>query len=127
LTPCGGVNFDPRGLYLNKLGRHSLEDVSCQISKHLRFRFFTRRFFKIFCKVIFCLPWQEVFFMDSYSLNNFGRTSCKEHSCRFLTNLAKWFKGRSCLKKLMTHRRTDAQTHRPWAITKAHLEHIVVR
>jgi hypothetical protein len=36
---------------LNKLDRHSLEDVSCQISKLYLFGFFERRYFKFFLLV----------------------------------------------------------------------------
>jgi hypothetical protein len=32
--PRGGTNFKLQGFYLNKLGRDSLEDVSCQIPEN---------------------------------------------------------------------------------------------
>jgi hypothetical protein len=49
--PLGWGQFWPHGFYLNKLDRHSLEDVSCQISKLYLFGFFNRRYFKIFLSV----------------------------------------------------------------------------
>jgi hypothetical protein len=56
--------------------------------------------------------------MEFNFLKTFIRVSCKEHPCKVSTNLAKWFRRRSCLKKLLTDARTDDGQ---WAITKAHL------
>jgi len=53
------------------------------------------------------LPWQLQFIVEFNSLNKFVRDSWKEHLCKVSTNLAKWFWRRSCLKTLLTHRRTN--------------------
>ena len=59
------------------------------------------------------------------SLNNFDSGPPRDHSCEVWSKSNKWFQGRCCLKKLLMHARTmdDGQ----WAITKAHLEHFVLR
>jgi hypothetical protein len=70
------------------------------------------------------LPWQPEFLREFNTLNNFGRASCKGQPCKVSTNLAEWFRRRSCLKIFLMHGQTnDGQ----WAITKAHLEDIVLR
>jgi hypothetical protein len=63
-----------------QIGRHSLEDVSYQISKLQLFGFVGRRF------IFFLLPWQPEFCMEFNSLNNFQRLSPKEHSCEVWIN-----------------------------------------
>ena len=96
---------------MNNLGRGPPGNASCKISKLQVFWFILRRFFKFFLSV----AWQPEFCMESNSLNNFGRASCKEHPCQVSSNLAKWVRRRCCLKKLLTdartHGRTDARTH----------------
>jgi hypothetical protein len=100
------------GFYMNKLVRHPLEEISYQKSKLKLFQIFTRRFFRIFGKIIFRLPWQPGFFMEFHSYSNFGRASCKEHPCNLVsTNLTKWFKRGSCLKKLLMHGRWTMGHH----------------
>jgi len=113
---------------LNNLCRGPLDDLTYQISKQKTLWFLTRRCFKIKQKYFSCHGNQSSSW-NFNSFNNFGRASCKEHPCKVTTNLAKWFKRRSCLKKLLTHGCTDDWTMDggQWAITKAHLEDIVPR
>jgi len=66
-------------------------------------------------------------------LNNFDRGPPRDHSCEVWSKSNKWFQRRCSLKKLLTHAWTDARTDArtvddgQWAITKAHLEHVVLR
>ena len=43
-------------------------------------------------------------------LNNFGRETPGDHSCEVWSKSNERFQRKSCLKKLLTHRRTDART-----------------
>jgi len=75
-------------------------------------------------KTYFLTPW-PTYATNWNGLNNFGRGPPRDHSCEVWSKSNEWFQRRSCLKKMLTHARTmdDGQ----WAITKAHLEHIVLR
>jgi len=55
-------------------------------------------------------------------LNNFFMGPPWDHSCEVWWINSEWFQ--RCFKKLLTHRRMDDGK---WAITKAHLEHYLLR
>ena len=85
-----------------------------------------KKIFKVFafCLKPFLLPWQPEFCMESKSLDNFERTSPKEHFSKVWLQSALWLK-RRCLRKLLT---TDTHTHSgQHVITKVHHEHFVFR
>jgi len=79
-------------------------------------------------KTYFLTPW-TTYATNWNGLNNFDRGPQRDHSCEVWSKSNKRFQRRCCLKKLLTHGRTHALTmdDGQWAITKAHLEHFVLR
>ena len=79
-------------------------------------------------KTYFLTSW-PIYATNWNGLNNFDRGPPRDHSWKVWSKSNKWFQRRCCLKKLLTAARTDAWTmdDRQWAITKAHLEHFVLR
>jgi len=49
------------------------------------------------------------------ALNSFGRGTPRDHSCEVWSKSNEWIQRRSCLKKLLTHERTDARRDGRWA------------
>ena len=91
------------------------------------FSFRQEDFWKLHFENLFLTPW-PIYATNWNSLNNFGGTS-RDHSCAVWSNSNKRFLKRSCLKKLLTDGCTHKRTmdNGQWAITKAHLEHFVLR
>ena len=58
-----------------------------------------RKFSKI---LLFFSFWQPELWVEAKLLNNFGRSSPKEHPCQVTSRLIQWFRRRRCLKKLWT-------------------------
>jgi len=75
-------------------------------------------------KTYFLTPWLT-YATNLNGLNKFDSRPPRDHACDVWSKSNMRFQMRCCLKKLLTHGRTmdDGQ----WAITKAHLEHFVVR
>jgi len=79
-------------------------------------------------KIYYLILW-STYATNWNGLNNFDRGPPRDHSCEVWSKSNKRFQRRCCWKKLLTHGRTDGQTmdDGQWAITKAHLEHFVLR
>jgi len=73
-------------------------------------------------KTYFLTPW-PTYATNWNGLNNFDRGPPRDHSCEVWSKSNKRFQRRCCLKKLLTHARTDGRTTDAghWRITKAHL------
>jgi len=83
-------------------------------------------------KTYFLTPW-PTYATKWNDLNNFDRGPHRDHSCEVWSKSNAWFQRRCCLKKLLTHGRTDdgrrTMGHHkssPWALC-AHLEHFVLK
>jgi len=85
-------------------------------------------FEKCILKTYFLTPW-PTYATNWNGLNNLGPP--RDHSCEDWSKSKKRFQSWCCLKihVLLTHGRTAGRTmdDGQWAITKAHLEHIVLR
>ena len=72
-------------------------------------------------------PWLN-YATNCNNLNNFGRGPPRDHSCEVWSKSNEWFQRKKLFKEIV-----DAQTDTrmmddgQWAITKAHLEHFVLR
>jgi len=79
-------------------------------------------------KTYFLTPW-PIYATNWNGLNNFDRGQPRNYSCEVWSKSNKRFQRRCCLKKLLTDGRTHARTmdDGQWDITKAPLEHFVLR
>jgi len=81
-------------------------------------------------KTYFLTPW-PTYATNWNGLNNLDRGPPRDHSCEVWSKSNERFQRRCCLKKLLTHARTDARTpddgHRTLKDHKSSLEHFVLR
>jgi len=80
-------------------------------------------------KTYFLTPW-PTYATNWNGLNNFDRGPPRDHSCEVWSKSNERFQRRCCLKKLLTHGRTDGRTDDGRRTLKDHkisLEHFVLR
>ena len=100
--PRGRATFDPRDIICTILVEVHKEMLHSKYQSSMPSSF-REEDFQRFCYFFsFWLPWQPELRLEFNLLNNFGRTSPKEHPCQVSSRLAQWFRRRRCLKKLWT-------------------------
>jgi len=108
--PRGGVNFYPRGIILTLLEDHYM--MLCAKHESSEPCSFRQEYLKKMKPYLLTL-W-PTYATNWNVLNYFGRGTPRYNSCEVWSKSNEWCQRRSCLKILLTHRRTLARTHGWW-------------